>query len=79
MGAALPLRPCGAATRRRPSRRGPQRPWGNKADVAPPGKHSAGGKSQAQEKKGESHIEDGHDAQSAWISKEQMEYYGPPA
>ena len=29
MGAALPLRPCGSATRRRPSRRGPRRPWGH--------------------------------------------------
>ena len=29
MGAALPLHPCGS--RRRPSRRGPQRPWGHRA------------------------------------------------
>ena len=34
MGAALPLRPCGSATRRR---RGPQRPSGNRAGPAPPG------------------------------------------
>ena len=37
MGAALPLRPCGSATRRRPSRRGPQRPSGNRAGPALPG------------------------------------------
>ena len=37
MGAALPLRPCGSATRRRPSRRGPQRHWGHRAGAPPPG------------------------------------------
>jgi hypothetical protein len=36
MGAALPLRPCDAATRRRPNRRGPQRPPGHRAGAAPP-------------------------------------------
>ena len=36
MGAALPLRrPCGSATRRRPSRRGPQRPWGAQGICGP--------------------------------------------
>ena len=36
MGAALPLRrPCGSATRRRPSRRGPQRPWGAQGICVP--------------------------------------------
>ena len=34
MGTALPLRPCGSATRSRPSR---QRPWGHRAGAAPPG------------------------------------------
>ena len=34
MGAALPLRPCGSATRSRPSR---QRPWGHRAGAALPG------------------------------------------
>ena len=52
MGAALPLRPCGSATRRRPSRRGPQRPWGHRAGAPPPGERASGGKAQTQEKKG---------------------------
>ena len=53
MGAALPLRPCGSATRRRPSRRGPQRPWGHRAGAPPPGERASGGKGQTQEKKGD--------------------------
>ena len=52
MGAALPLRPCGSATRRRPSRRGPQRPWGHRAGAPPPGERASGGKAQTQGKKG---------------------------
>ena len=52
MGAALPLRPCGSATRRRPSRRGPQRPWGHRAGAPPPGERASGGNVQTQEKKG---------------------------
>ena len=48
MGAALPLRPCGSATRRRPSRRGPQRPWGHRAGAPPPGERASGGKAQTQ-------------------------------
>ena len=35
MGAALPLRPRGCARRRRPSRRGPQRPWGAQGICGP--------------------------------------------
>ena len=54
MGAALPLRPCGSATRRRPSRRGPQRPWGHRAGAPPPGKRASGGKAQTQGGKGTS-------------------------
>ena len=46
MGAALPLRPCGSATRRRPSRRGPQRPWGHRAGAPLPGERASGGKAQ---------------------------------
>ena len=53
MGAALPLRPCGSATRRRPSRRGPQRPWGNRAGAPPPVERASDGKAQAKEKKGD--------------------------
>ena len=53
MGAALPLRPCGSATRRRPSRRGPQRPWGHRAGAPPPGERASGGKGQTQGKKGD--------------------------
>ena len=56
MGAALPLRPCGSATRRRPSRRGPQRPWGNGADAPPPGERASGGKAQTQGGKGISNL-----------------------
>ena len=41
MGAALPLRPCGSATRSRPSR---QRPWGHRAGEAPPGAAGSGRK-----------------------------------
>ena len=52
MGAALPLRPCGSATRRRPSRRGPQRPWGHRAGAPPPGKRASGVKAQTQGGKG---------------------------
>ena len=52
MGAALPLRPCGSATRRRPSRRGPQRPWGHRAGAPPPGERASGGKAQTQGGKG---------------------------
>ena len=48
MGAALPLRPCGSATRRRPSRRGPQRPSGHRAGAPPPGERASGGKAQTQ-------------------------------
>ena len=50
MGAALPLRPCGSATRRRPSRRGPQRHWGHRAGAPPPGERASGGKSQSRKK-----------------------------
>ena len=53
MGAALPLRPCGSATRRRPSRRGPQRPWGHRAGAAPPGERASGGKGPNAGKKGD--------------------------
>ena len=59
MGAALPLRPCGSATRRRPSRRGPQRPWGHRAGAPPPGGRASGGKAQMQGERG-SHI-------SSWL------------
>ena len=59
MGAALPLRPCGSATRRRPSRRGPQRPWGHRAGAPPPGERASGGKAQTQGGR-ESHI-------SSWL------------
>ena len=55
MGAALPLRPCGSATRRRPGRRGPQRHWGHRAGAPPPGERASGGKGQTQEKKRGSH------------------------
>ena len=50
------LRPCGAATRRRPSRRGPQRPWGNKADAPPPGGAGCGRKGPSAGKKGISYL-----------------------
>ena len=50
MGAALPLHPCGSATRRRPSRRGPQRPWGQRAGAPPPGERASGGKAQSRGK-----------------------------
>ena len=53
MGAALPLRPCGSATRRRPSRRGPQRPWGHRAGAPPPGERASGGKGPNAGKKGD--------------------------
>ena len=53
MGAALPLRPCGSATRRRPSRRGPQRPWGHRAGAAPPVERASGGKGPNAGKKGD--------------------------
>ena len=53
MGAALPLRPCGSATRRRPSRRGPQRHWGHRAGAPPPVERASGGKSQSRKKKGD--------------------------
>ena len=52
MGAALPLRPCGSATRRRPSRRGPQRHWGHRAGAPPPGERASGGKAQTGGKAG---------------------------
>ena len=48
MGAALPLRPCGSATRRRPSRRGPRRPWGHRGLRPRRGERRAGGKAQTQ-------------------------------
>ena len=41
MGAALPLRPCGSATRSRPSR---QRPWGHRSGAASPGAAGSGRK-----------------------------------
>ena len=50
MGAALPLRPCGSATRRRPSRRGPRRPWGHRGLRPRRGERRAGGKAQTQGK-----------------------------
>ena len=53
MGAALPLRPCGSATRRRPSRRGPQRHWGHRAGAPPPGERASGGKGPNAGKKGD--------------------------
>ena len=53
MGAALPLRPCGSATRRRPSRRGPQRPWGHRAGAPPPGERASGGRGPNAGKKGD--------------------------
>ena len=56
MGAALPLRPCGSATRRRPSRRGPQRPWGHRAGAAPPGERASGGKGPNTGEKRGSHL-----------------------
>ena len=52
MGAALPLRPCGSATRRRPSRRGPRRPWGHGGLRPRRGERRAGGKAQTQGGKG---------------------------
>ena len=56
MGAALPLRPCGSATRRRPGRRGPQRHWGHRAGATPPGERASGGNGQTQGGKRGSHL-----------------------
>ena len=61
MGAALPLRPCGSATRRRPSRRGPQRPWGHRAGAPPPGERASGDNSQTQGEKGSSSLQNAPD------------------
>ena len=47
---------CAHATRRRPSRRGPQRPWGHRAGAPPPGERASGGKAQTQGGKGISNL-----------------------
>ena len=47
---------CAHATRRRPSRRGPQRPWGHRAGAPPPGERASGGKAQTQGGRGLSYL-----------------------